>query len=105
MNAPIAKNAVENCRALFGEVPEDVISPIKSAAEALGWLEEIFKTISREALHERNGYRLKRLADAGAYLAFDFHEYAGCRHEEMLGRLRGAGVARAEGAVQEGGAA
>lgn len=40
---------------LFDAHPEDVISPINSAAEALTWLEEIFATIKKEAINERNG--------------------------------------------------
>ncbi len=84
--------AVESCRALFGDHPEDVISPINAAAETLIQLEEIFKTISKEALQERNGYRIKRLADAGAYIALDMGNYADCRHEDMTSRLRTAGA-------------
>ena len=90
---------VEACRHLFGEHPENVISPIKSAADALSWLEELFKTIEREALNERNGYRIKHLAEAGAYLAFDIANFAGCQHETMIERLRTAGVVAAEGAT------
>lgn len=95
-----AKNpSVETCRNLFGENPEDVISPIKSAADTLTWLEEIFITIKNEALNERNGYRIKHLAEVGAYLALDMSNYAGCQHEAMIDRLRNAGVVSAEGAT------
>lgn len=95
-----AKNpSVETCRSLFGEHPEDVISPIKSAADALSWLEELFHTIEREALNERNGYRIKHLAEMGAYLALDMGNYAGCQHETMIDRLRNAGVVSTEGAT------
>ena len=95
-----AKNpSVEACRSLFGEHPEDVISPINSAAEALMWLEEILRTIIREALDEHNGYRIKRLAEAGAYLALDMGNYAECQHETMIDRLRTAGVVSAKGAL------
>ena len=61
--------AVKTCQDLFGEHPEDVISPIKSASDAFDWLEELFNTIKTEALNERNGYRIKHLAEMGAYLA------------------------------------
>lgn len=88
---------VDACRNLFGEHPEDVISPINSAAEALFWLEELFLTIAREALDERNGYRIKHLAEMGAYLASDVGNYAGYQHETMIDRLRNAGVVLAEG--------
>lgn len=87
------------CRSLFGEHPEDVISPIKSAADALGWLEELFNTIKREALNERSGFRIKHLAEAGAYLAADIGNFADCQHETMIERLRTAGVVPAEGAT------
>ncbi len=82
----------ETCKALFGQYPEDVIGPIKSAADALLWLEEIFTTIKNEALNERKGYRIKRLADAGTYIAQEFSNYAGCEHETMLARLHDAGI-------------
>lgn len=90
---------VEACRSLFGEHPEDVIAPINSASDTLYWLEEIFKTISRDALDASAGYRIKHLAEAGAYLAFDIANFAGCQHETMIERLRTAGVVAAEGAT------
>lgn len=88
---------VDACRNIFGEHPEDVISPIKSAADALSWLEELFRTIASEALDERNGYRIKHLAEMGAYLALDVGGYADHQHETMIDRLRNAGVIPAEG--------
>lgn len=78
---------------LFGDYPEDVISPIKSVADALSWLEEIFTTIKNEALEGRNGYRIKQLAEAGAYLAADMGNYACSKHESYLERLQSAGFA------------
>lgn len=87
------------CRSLFGETPEDVISPIKSAADALGWLEELFNTIKREALDQGNSYRIKHLAEAGAYLASDIGNFADCQHETMIERLRTAGVIPTQGAT------
>lgn len=92
--------AVESVRNLFGEFPEDVISPIKSAAEALDWLHEILKTISQEALSEGNGHRIKHLAEAGAYIAFDMAEYAGTRYEALRDNLRNA-VAVSKGGDHE----
>ena len=55
-----ATEPVEVCRNLFGEHPADVISPIKSAADALSWLEELFRTISKDALDERKGHQIGR---------------------------------------------
>lgn len=89
--------SIEACRDLFGDHPEDVISPIKSAADAMSWLQEVFRTIEREALNERNGYRIKHLAALGAYLALDMGEFAGGAHERMLDRLRSKGAAPAGG--------
>lgn len=83
---------VENTRALFGKHPADVISPIRSAAEVLGWIEEIFQVISQEvAVGRMNSVRVKSLADAGAYLASDFGNYVGVEHETMLESFRLSG--------------
>ena len=84
--------AVETVKELFGAHPEDLISPIKSASDALIWLEEIFSTIQKEALNERNGYRIRNLAQAGAYLASDMGNHVGCLHENYFERLKVAGV-------------
>lgn len=92
---PAAK-PVEACRNLFGEHPVDVISPINTAADAISWLEELFRTISKEALVESSGYRIKSLAEAGAYIASEIGNYAEHRHETMNDRLRAAGVIPAE---------
>ena len=93
-----AKNpSVEICLSLFGEHPEDVISPIRSAADALSWVGELFTIIEREALNERNGFRIKRLAEMGAYLALDIGNYADSQHGAMIDRLRSAGLVSSEG--------
>lgn len=93
-----AKNpSVEACRSLFGEHPEDVITPINSATEALCWLEELFKTIEQEALNERSGYRIKHLAEMGAYLACNMSDFTGSQYETMMGSLRTALAVSAEG--------
>jgi hypothetical protein len=84
--------AVENAKELFGEHPEDVISSINGAAEALGWLEEIFATIKNEADDARNRGRIKKLAAAGEYLAFDYANFTACKHEEYRDRLKAAGL-------------
>lgn len=78
----------EIAKQIFGDYPEDVISPIKSASDALSWLEQLFKTIEKEALDERGGFRIKELAAMGAYLAFDMSNYAGCMHETYTERLK-----------------
>lgn len=73
---------------LFGEHPEDVISPIDSAAEALGWLEEIFSVIKQRAeAGQATLSQVKRLADAGAYIANNMGGYVESRYRDMSERL------------------
>ncbi len=84
--------SVEIVKELFGDYPEDVIIPIKGAADALGWLEEVFITIDKEALDARNGCRIKKLAELGAYLAGNMADYAGCAHETYIDRLKTVGA-------------
>lgn len=91
-----APTLVDACRSAFGAHPEDILSPINSAAETLIQLYEIFKTISNEALDANSGYRIKALADAGAYLAYDIGEFAGCEFERLRGSLVSSGVLNAE---------
>lgn len=78
----------EICKALFGEYPEDVITPIKSASEVFGWVEELFTIIARES---NDGGRVKRMAEMGAYLAADWGNAACCQHETLADNLRAAG--------------
>lgn len=88
---------VENIKAIFGSHPEDVIRPIKTAADVLGWLEETFDILIQEVNAERmNSVRMKRLLDAGLYLTSDFGNHLDCEHERMLESLRLAGVVAAK---------
>ena len=93
-----AGNISDMCRRAFGAPPEDLFIPLKSASDALNQLYEIFRTISDEALDTKTvaGYRIKALADAGAYLAFDVAQFAGCEYERMLDSLIASGVLRKE---------
>lgn len=92
-NTQVASESTEIVKNLFGDHPEDVIGPIQSAAEALSWLEEIFRTIVAEVrIDSPSGYRIKRLAEAGAYLALDMGDYVSHSHETYLDRLKDAGV-------------
>ena len=95
MSKPTA--GIEACKSLFGEHPEDVIGPIKSAADALGWLEELFNTIGNEALNERSGHRIKQLAAMGAYVASETSNFSDHIHETLIDRLRTAGIVTSEG--------
>ena len=80
--------AVEIAKQLFGDHPKDVIGTINTAADALGWLEQIFITIKKEALIEYNGYRIQKLAEVGAYLASDMSELAGHQYDIYNARLQ-----------------
>lgn len=82
----------EICKRVFNQLPEDVISPTKSAADALFWLDAIFHSIKDLAEGSRNSFRIQQLAEAGAYIAFDIGNYAGVRHEEMTCSLQAAGL-------------
>lgn len=88
--------SIQAVRNLLGDHPEDVISPIKNASDALIWIEEILITIKKEALNEHNGYRIKHLAEAGAYIAGDMGNYAGHMHEIYLDRLQSASIVNCE---------
>ena len=84
-------------RNLVGDNPLDTIAPLKELSDAFCWLEEVFKTIANEAHIKRDGFRAEHLAKAGAHIAFDMSQYAGSRYEDLLSRLRAAGVIPAEG--------
>jgi hypothetical protein len=82
--APDALTVIEVSRAVFGEHPDDVISPLNTASEALFWLEELFGVIHEEAEKDNSRtYRIKRLADLGKYLAGDMGNYVDGRHGEF----------------------
>jgi hypothetical protein len=78
----------------FGLWPEDVIAPARMASDVFHQLAELFKTIKDEA--EKNGpvshRRIKHLAGAGAYLAFDFGELASGQFSDMAAHLNAAGI-------------
>jgi hypothetical protein len=96
MSNPNIITEIEAVRRLFGQHPEDVLGPTQRAAEAFGWLEEILLTISKEALNERNGIRIRRLAEAGAYLAVDMGTLVERELDDMSEKLRKAGAIAGE---------
>lgn len=83
---------VEACKMLFGAQPVDVIEPIKTSSETLGWVEAICACIRQEAEGKGNLTRIRALAEAAEYLSLEFSNWSGCQHEEMRGRLHDAGV-------------
>lgn len=79
------------CKRLFGgRNPEEVILPLHTAADALEWVKELFKTIAQEP---EISARIRKLAGMGAYLAEDMSNFAGCEHEEMMQAIKDGGVA------------
>lgn len=80
-----------DCRGIFGVPhPEDVIIPIHTAADALEWLAEVFKTIGAEAETNR---RIESLASMGAFLAADMSDLAECSYAAMLQSIRNGSAA------------
>ena len=76
----------------FGQHPEDVLAPAKMAYEGLGWLNEIFVSLKREAEGDNCAARIVKLAAAGAYLAVDLENYCGGEYECMLQKLQEVGI-------------
>ncbi len=85
-NAPVLV-----AKQLFGDHPLDVISPIHSASEALGWLEEVFRIIQQE-VKAGNTFRVQMLSEMGAHIALDAADYAAHMHETYAERLRVNGL-------------
>lgn len=86
----------EVCKKLFGEYPEDVTNPIKFAADGLMWLHEIFSSIASEAAKGESGNirytRIKRLAEAGEYLALDIGNCTKQHHNSMFRSMVEQGI-------------
>jgi hypothetical protein len=64
--------------------PQDVLNTIKAAADALGWVAEIFSSIEKELQTPGEAWsdgRIKRLAEMGRYIASDFENIAGSQHD------------------------
>ena len=76
----------------FGQLPEDVLSPAKMAAEGFGWLNEILVSIRQEAEGDNFAPRIVKLATAGAYIAVDLENYCGGERDGMLRRLQEVGI-------------
>lgn len=89
---PELAGEIAACKSLLGTHPEDALLPLGSAKSTLFQLEQIFHCISEMAGLPGAGHRIKHLADAGAYLAMDFGNFADCELESMMNRLRAAGA-------------
>ncbi|GHT81377.1 hypothetical protein AGMMS49960_17670 [Betaproteobacteria bacterium] len=75
---------VQAFRDVFGETPENVLSPTRQAIEVLEWLRAIFYAIDR--LNDDDAIR--HLANVGKYIADDCGNSIGCQHEEMAGKVK-----------------
>lgn len=94
---PDAIAAIEATREVFGAHPEDVISPLDTAADAFEWLEELFSVIEEEAKKGKPfSVRIQRLAAAGKYLAMDLGGYVGARYEQFRDSIQAAGKGGAQ---------
>lgn len=87
-----ANTPTEAVKQLFGDHPEGVISSIQRAAETLGWLEEILKTIRDEVPTESSRFRIQKLAALGVDVACDAGNYADHVYGVYISRLQSAGV-------------
>ena len=82
----------------MGEHPSDIIAIDESAADAFGWLEEIFRIIEESlAATEKGSFlpaigRISNLAGIGRQVAFDFGETMIGRHMSMTKALVAAGI-------------
>ncbi|MCG8987710.1 hypothetical protein MI467_12780 [Delftia acidovorans] len=78
------------CRRMFGGLhPEDVIDPLRTAAEALEWVVEISKTIEAEAA---SNTRIRRLASMAAFVAMDVANLTESSYEDMLAAIKKGGA-------------
>ena len=88
---PCPKLAYTDCSAVFGvKHPEDVIAPIHVAQEHLNGLEQLFAAIADDP---KAGYRAKRLAEMGRFVAQETSDYAAVAHEDMLEAIKKGGAA------------
>lgn len=86
----------ETTKALFGQFPADVITPIRWAEETLDRLEAIFHVI--ELLHEKGGQesRILHLVKLGSYVASDMSNCIGYEYESRDEELQKALAAESE---------
>jgi hypothetical protein len=71
-------------KSVFGERPDDVLSPARRAGEVLDWLRAILFAIERTT----DEYIVRSLASAGRYLASDADESINAQVERMENSLK-----------------
>lgn len=88
-------NAFDAVHSVFGQHPDDVISPLETSVEVFGWLEGLTGVIKEESNKDHpNLFRIRELANIAAYLTQYFANYVDCCHEDMKTALQ---VAKARG--------
>lgn len=85
------EQARTDCQRIFNATfPDDVIYPIRTAADTLYWLEQVFNTIAADpAANER----IKRMADMGSYLAGDIANLVDAEFDKMHAAMKKGGAA------------
>lgn len=83
---------VTTIKEAFGEHPVDVLANTKMAVDGLGWLNEIFVSIEREAEGRNCSLRIGRLAAAGIYLAGNLEDFCGGSHTSWSQKLQDVGI-------------
>jgi hypothetical protein len=98
--APAIPSTIETVRAFFGEHPEDVISPIGTGRDFLGYLGALFSVIARPSKPNEPAEftEIRNLAKLGQYVADDIANYLRYAFEEKSRRIKAA-------EAREGGAA
>ncbi|OOG62052.1 hypothetical protein B0E46_13745 [Rhodanobacter sp. B04] len=71
----------------MGQWPEDVISQLEPASNALYWIEAILRIASKQE-NQRPHTDAARMVEAARYIATDFANLADCERESMHDHLR-----------------
>lgn len=88
---------IQALKAVFGNHPADVLSPMRNGVDVLGWLEVLFTVIKKETVDGCNILRIYKLAEMGAYVASDTSNSLDCMREDYQDKLEAAGVICEEG--------
>jgi hypothetical protein len=92
-----ATSPIETCHTVFGQYPEDVLSIVRTADEALGWLNYLFHEIKKLSKFERSDdaanlcvrlLDIKKLSGMGRYVSCDIGEYIEREAENMAEHLK-----------------
>jgi hypothetical protein len=99
-SAPVTTSSpIETCRAVFGECPEDILSIVQTANDALEWFSYLFYEIEKLSRFEWSDESaslmeslstIKMLSGMGNYISSDIGEYVGCEAGKMAECLKAA---------------